>query len=136
MRHERQPLVGVIEMVAVVHNVRGDPAGSKDAETLRQEALKLLRAVVFEGSARVADVEGGGLQRQRPGIRRMDHRAANLAHRLLGPRDPSHSIDELAPLLRNGIGGNRGRQDAVDGAGEIPVQNVPLGVGDGPAFPG
>jgi len=116
MRHERQPLVGVIEMVAVVHNVRGDPAGSKDAETLRQEALKL--------------------QRQRPGIRRMDHRAANLAHRLLGPRDPSHSIDELAPLLRNGIGGNRGRQDAVDGAGEIPVQNVPLGVGDGPAFPG
>ena len=54
---ERPPPVGVVEMVAVVDNVRGNASRTQDAEALGEEGRQLFRRVVLERAAGVAQVD-------------------------------------------------------------------------------
>ena len=64
VREEGPARIDVPQVIAVVVDVRGDAAGTQDAERLAQERREHGGAVVLEHAARVAQVGGGVRERQ------------------------------------------------------------------------
>ena len=114
MFEEGTAIVRMVQMIAMVENMRGDPARAQDTAAFPQEGGESVRTVVLQRAAGVTQIEGVRRQRYPVGSNTAQRSSSDRCDRRCGSLCPAQPFQKCAALGRDRRRWKRGRQRAVD----------------------